>query len=148
MNPTNDAPAPAPSESGVRGAVETAIRTALMNEATEDGAWVDIGFAPPYDMKIDGNVAPSLIATAVLSALAPAASPSPEDVLRERVAELEAALAGEKRTATGNGYISADNGQGMGIPDKCTIWPCAGYVRLSGQFFTCEACGASYGSEL
>jgi hypothetical protein len=42
------------------------------------------------------------------------------------------------------GYISPDNGQGMGVPARCH---CKGELRLKRLGWTCESCGCCYGRE-
>jgi len=52
------------------------------------------------------------------------------------------------------GYISADNGQGMGLPERCTRYHCGGEIRYEPTVSysdngdnICAKCGTSYGSE-
>lgn len=45
------------------------------------------------------------------------------------------------------GYISPENGQGMGVPTRCTLHPCDGAIKRTGKFYECETCGASYGND-
>lgn len=48
------------------------------------------------------------------------------------------------------GYISEENGQGMGVPARCTLWRighvCNGAIQHNGRFYQCRACQASYGN--
>jgi hypothetical protein len=55
-----------------------------------------------------------------------------------------------------SGYISPDNGQGMGLPDKCTsrrnfsVLPCGGDIAWDegfGGHWKCQSCGTSWGNE-
>lgn len=54
----------------------------------------------------------------------------------------------EKRPV--RGYISPENGQGMGVPARCTLWRlghvCKGDIRHNGRFYECQNCNASYGN--
>lgn len=46
-------------------------------------------------------------------------------------------------------HISPENGQGMGIPARCTLWRlghvCKGEIGHNGRFYECQNCRASYG---
>jgi hypothetical protein len=43
-----------------------------------------------------------------------------------------------------NGYISSDNGQGMGLPDRCG---CGGGLELEKLGWTCVECRTGFGRE-
>lgn len=45
------------------------------------------------------------------------------------------------------GYISADNGQGMGLPERCVRYRCGGGISDNGNDNICQKCGASYGRD-
>lgn len=44
------------------------------------------------------------------------------------------------------GYISSDNGQGMGVPARCVL--CGARISAGGKFgYYCTGCKANYGKD-
>lgn len=65
-----------------------------------------------------------------------------------------ASVLAEPAKVQGGGYISADNGQGMGLPERCTSYRCGGEIVYAPTVSysdngdnICSKCGASYGSD-